>query len=83
MITKSLVCGVTILSVNGHLSHYHLCTINIMKMKPLFLARSHLVETKLPLKLKYDRSFNKDLFNFCCCLALVLVGISVAKLDHL
>ena len=42
-------------------------------------------KTKLhvPLKLKYDRSFNKDLFNFCCCLALVLIGISVAKLDHL
>ena len=36
--------------------------------------------TKLPLKLKSNRSFNKDLFNFCCCLALVLIGISVAKL---
>ena len=97
MTTKSLVCGVTILSVNGHLSRYHLCTINIMKMKALFLARSHLVgssllsellnwpwaRTKLPLKLKSDRSFNKDLFNFCCCLALVLKGISVAKLDYL
>ena len=97
MITKSLVCGVTILSVNGHLSCYHLCNINIMKMEALFLARSHLVgssllsellnwpwaRTKLPLKLNYDRSFNKDLFNFCCCLALVLIGISVAKLDHL
>ena len=39
--------------------------------------------TKLPLKLKYDRSFNKDLFNFWCCLALVLIGNSVAKLDYL
>ena len=68
-----------------------------MKMKALFLARSHLVgssllsellnwpwaRTKLPLKLKYDGSFNKDLFNFCCCLAQVLIGISVAKVDHL
>ena len=85
------------LSVNGHLSRYHLCTINIMKMKALFLARSHLVgssllsellnwpwaRTKLPLKLKSGRPFNKDLINFCCCLALVLKGISLAKLDYL
>ena len=78
-----------LLSVNGHLSRYHLCTINIMKMKALFLARSHLVgssllfsellnwpwaRTKLPLELKYDRSFNKELFNFCYCLALVLIA---------
>ena len=70
-------------------------TITFALMKALFLARSHLVgssllsellnwpwaRTKLPLKLKSDRSFNiKDLFNFCCCLALVLIGISVAKL---
>ena len=69
--------------------------ITFALMKALFLARSHLVgssllsellnwpwaRTKLPLKLKSDRSFNiKDLFNFCCCLALVLTGISVAKL---
>ena len=90
MTTKSLVCGVTILSVHGHLSRYHFCTINIMKMKALFIARSHLVRSSLlselinwpwaktklhvPLKLKYDRSFNKNLFNVC---------VSVAKLDHL
>ena len=68
-----------------------------MKMKTLFLARSHIVRsslssellnwpwarTKLPLKLKSNTSCNKDLFNFCCCLALVLIGISVAKLDYL
>ena len=70
-----------------------------MKIKALFIARSHLVgssllselinwpwaKTKLhvPLKLKYDRSFKKDLFNFGFCLALVLIGISVARLDHL
>ena len=48
MTTKSLVCGVTILSVNGHLSRYHLPTkINIMNLKALFLARSHLVGSSL------------------------------------
>ena len=37
---------------------------------------------KLPLKLKYGKSFNRDLFNFCCCLVLVFVGISIVKLDY-
>ena len=31
----------------GHLSRYDLCTIIIMKMKALFLARSHLVRGSL------------------------------------
>ena len=51
------------------------------------LSRSRLVESSLLSELLNwpwdDKCFNRDLFNFCCCLALVFVGISIVKLDYL